>query len=175
MIIRIDNIPEEGQRIEGKIDPSAMQLDMPGYSLTEALAIAGRATRSGEDVMLEGNLTGSVESQCGRCLSYFKMPVDVAVDVVFAPRREPSGEQTEVIDTDVNISYYDGNSIDLSQEMNDVILVNLPIKPICREDCKGLCPQCGVDLNTAPCRCGGDKGPSPFDKLKELKAELEKE
>lgn len=173
MRIRVDNIPEEGQRIEGTIDPSSIELDMPGYSFIEPLAFVGRATRSAEDIIVEGSLTGTMKSQCGRCLNGFKMPLDMTMQVVFAPQEEPEADGGGKIDIGENFSYYDGNDIDLSQEVKDLILVNLPISPVCREDCKGLCPQCGVDLNASPCKCGDDKGPSPFDKLKQLKQQIE--
>ena len=174
MRIRVDSIPEEGQRIEGKIDPSAMGLDMPGHRFTEALSFSGRAAISGENIILKGNLIGSVESRCGRCLNNFEMPIDITVDTIFAPQIEREDDETEVVDIDESFSYYDGDSIDLQQEAKELILVSLPIRPVCREDCLGLCPKCGVDLNVNPCGCGSESGPSSFDKLKELKAKLEK-
>ena len=172
MRIRVDNIPEDGLRIQGTIDPSSIELNMPGHSLIEPLAFAGRAVRSFEDIIVEGKLTGSVESQCGRCLCSFKMPLDMVVEIVFVPQEEPLADDGGTIEVDEDFSYIVGNDIDLSQEIKDLIIVNLPISPVCREDCKGLCTQCGVDLNTGPCRCGGDKGSSPFDKLRELKPGL---
>lgn len=177
MRIRVDNIPEGGRQIAEEIDPSAIELDVPGYGATEAFAFTGRATRLGEDVTLEGSLTGSVDSRCSRCLNDFRMPVDMSIDLVFVPRIEPARDDAEAVDVDIDagFSYYDGNSIDLLRELRELVLVNLPIKPVCREDCKGLCPRCGADLNDAPCRCAGEKGPSPFDKLKGLKAKLEKQ
>jgi len=177
MRIRVNNIPEGGRQIDEEIDPSAIKLDVPGYALTEALAFTGRASRVGEDVTIEGSLTGSVDSQCSRCLNDFRMPVDMQVDLVFVPRIEPARDDAEEVDVDINagFSYYDGISIDLLTEIRELVLVNLPIKPVCRDDCKGLCPRCGADLGVAPCRCGGEDDPSPFDKLKELKSKLEKQ
>jgi uncharacterized protein len=174
MRIRVDSIPEEGQRIEGEIDSSAIRLDMPVYRLAGAFSFSGRAARRGESVILKGNLTGSVDSRCGRCLNNFEMPIDITVDTIFSPRIEREDDETEVVEVDESFSFYDGDSIDLQQEAKELILVSLPIKPVCREDCRGLCPKCGVDLNTNPCGCGSESGPSPFDKLKELKAKLEK-
>jgi uncharacterized protein len=174
MKIRFDSIPEEGRRVEETIDPSAMQLDMPDYSLTEAISFSGRAARSGENVTLKGNLTGLVDSRCGRCLNDFTMSIDMTVDTVFVPRAEREDDETEVVDVDESFSYYDGDSVDLPREVKELILVNLPIRPVCRKDCRGLCPRCGVDLNMDTCRCSDESGLSPFDKLKELKAKLER-
>ena len=101
------------------------------------------------------------------------MPIDITVDTIFTPRIEREDDETEVIEVDESFPFYDGDSIDLQQEAKELVLVSLPIKPVCREDCRGLCPECGADLNTNPCGCGNEGGPSPFDKLKELKAKLE--
>ena len=174
MKIRVDSIPGEGLRIERKIDPSDLEPDVPGHGLPEAFSFIGRARRSSAGVMVKGNLTGSVRSQCGRCLGNFKMPVDAGMDIMFLPRSERADDETELVDVDESFSYYDGDSIDLLKEIKDLIIVSLPIKPICREDCKGLCPHCGADLNEGACRCGGKSGPSPFDELKELRSKLEK-
>ena len=177
MEIRVDSIPESGLTIEMKIDPSELEPGIPGHSLVDALSFIGRARRSragesGEGVMVKGNLTGSVQSLCGRCLIDFKAPVDL--DIMFLPRSEREDDETEVVDVDESFSYYDGDSIDLLKEIKDMVIVGLPIKPLCRDDCKGLCTRCGADLNSGPCQCGGGSAPSPFDKLRELKAQLEK-
>jgi uncharacterized protein len=173
MRIRVDNIPEKGKHIEESIDAAAAELDIPGYSFDEPLAFAGRAVRTAEDIYVNGRLKGALESQCGRCLNSFRMPLDLTLDVVFAPREESAGEESEDLELGPEISYYCGDSIELLREIKELILVNLPIKPVCRADCKGLCPQCGADLNTSPCRCEQSKGPSPFDKLRDLKFKLE--
>ena len=173
MEIRVDSIPEEGVRIERKIDPSELEPDIPAHGLAEALSFIGRASRNGAGVVVKGNLAGSVRSQCSRCLGDFKAPVDMGVDTMFLPRSEREDDEAEIADDDENFSYYDGDSIDLLREIKDLIIVSLPIKSICSDDCKGLCPHCGADLNASPCQCGGESVPSPFDKLKALKAQLE--
>ncbi len=146
---------------------------MPGYRLVEPLAFVGQATRATDDIYLEGRLTGVVESECSRCLKSFSMPVDLVLEGVYVLQKERQGKESDVLELDSNLSYYDGESLDLLQETKDLLLVNLPIKPVCRPDCRGLCPQCGTDLNEDPCTCEQSKGPSPFDKLKDLKAKLE--
>jgi len=172
MIIRIESIPEGGKSLHEEIDPATMELDEPYYSIDEPLIFTGRATRNEEDVYVKGNLKGTLKSECGRCLEVFAMQIDLPVDAVFVPQRENGEDEDEMFEPESNLSYCDGDSIDLLQEIKDIILVNLPIKPICRSDCKGLCPRCGKDLNKDSCQCENRKGPSPFDKLKELKTKL---
>jgi uncharacterized protein len=183
MRIRVKAVPAEGLEIEGKIDPSDIELDIAGHELIEALTFSGRATRTGDDVIVKGRLTGTMLSQCGLCLGDFKATIDAAVDVVFAPWVESQDEQDErdeqergdeVVGPSVGFSYYDGRYIDLNEEIRDVLLVELPIRPVCSEDCKGLCHVCGADLNEASCRCDTSNESSPFGKLEELREKLEK-
>jgi uncharacterized protein len=169
MRIRVESILEGGKSIEGTVEPSSIPLDEPCYRLAEPLTFTGRATRSGEDVYVEGTLAGSVEAQCSRCLENFALPLDVSLDVMFVPEQESEDAEEDMFESETHRAYYSGESIDLLEQLRDIILVNLPIKPICRSDCKGLCPQCGADLNREPCTCERSTGPSPFDKLKDLK------
>jgi uncharacterized protein len=172
MRIRVDSIHEGSKPIEGTVDPTAMQLDDSYCSFDKPLTFSGYATRNAEDVRVKGSLTGSIKSQCSRCLEAFTMTIDLVMDTAFVPRRGDSEDEDGTFEPGSILSYYDGDSIDLLQEIKDLILVNLPIKPICRPDCRGLCPQCGAELNKSPCQCEQDKGLSPFDKLKELKSKL---
>ena len=173
MKIRVDNIPEEGWRITERVDPAQIEFDMPGYRLDEPLIFIGEAMRAGEDISLRGTLSGTVNPQCSRCLADFAMPVDLPMDVVYVFREERPEKEDETIEPHSNISYYEGDTLDLIKEIKDLLLVSLPIKPVCRADCKGLCLQCGADMNTAPCTCEQRPAASPFDKLEALKSKLE--
>lgn len=172
MRIRVESIFEGGKSISAEIDPATIELGEPGRSIEEPLLFEGRATRSIDEVYIQGKLKGMLSSECSRCLEIFTTPLDVAVDAVFMPQRGKGENEDGIFEPESNISYYDGESIDLLQEIKDTILVNLPIKSICRPDCRGLCPQCGADLNKGSCQCEQRRGPSPFDKLKELKSKL---
>jgi uncharacterized protein len=172
MEIRVESIPDGGKALHEEIDPATIDLDEPYYSINEPLTFTGHATRNGDDIYVKGRVTGAVKSECGRCLESFAMQIDLPVDAVFVPQRENVEDDDEVFEPQSNLTYYEGDSVDLLREIKDIILVNLPIKPVCRTDCKGLCPQCGTDLNKGSCTCKNHKGPSPFDKLKELKTKL---
>ncbi|UCD57328.1 MAG: DUF177 domain-containing protein [Candidatus Hydrogenedentota bacterium] len=175
MKVHVDEVPEGGQHIEGSIQPSDVKLELPGYSLTQPLTFAARARKTGDDVYMEGNLRGVVNSQCSRCLTSFNLPLDMDVNVIYVPEKERLGKEGNVLEPDSNLSFYEGDAIDLLREVKDLIHVNLPIKPICRPDCRGLCPRCGADLNVAPCECEQQTEGSLFEKLRELKSRLERE
>jgi uncharacterized protein len=175
MKIRVDKISEEGQDIETKFEPAEMSLDFHGYSLREDIFFVGRATKSNDDVHIEGTLRGAITSECSRCLASFLMPIDMAMNILYVPERDPATREEEmVLELVVDRSFYKEDVIDLLHEAKELLFVNLPVKPVCRDECKGLCPQCGADLNVAACGCELHAISSPFEELKDLKGKLKK-
>jgi uncharacterized protein len=82
------------------------------------------------------------------------MPVDGEFDVRFLPASEmPTDDEREMQQEDVDTSYYRDHQIDLNQLMREQFYLALPMKPLCAADCRGLCPQCGTNLNTGSCTC----------------------
>ena len=120
---------------------------------------------------LVGTVNATLELACSRCLEPFVMPVDRAFDVRYlpsghstaqSPRRGGPGEaepepdeedETEVEDDDVAVTFYRDDQIDLNELLREQFYLALPMKPLCSEDCKGICPQCGTNRNTTPCDC----------------------
>lgn len=103
---------------------------------------------------LAGTVRSELELPCSRCLEPFRMPVDGTFDQRFLPASEmATDDEREMQDEDVDISYYRDDQIDLNQLLREQFYLALPMKPLCREDCKGLCPQCGTNLNTGTCDC----------------------
>jgi uncharacterized protein len=101
-----------------------------------------------------GRLTGELELTCSRCLEPFRSPVATEFDLRYVPRVENAGDgEREVEEDDLSTAFYDGDEIDLSQLITEQFQLALPMKPLCRDDCKGLCPQCGTNLNTGTCGC----------------------
>ena len=103
---------------------------------------------------LAGQVTGELELTCGRCLEPFRMPVASAFDLRYVPRTENTGEgEREVGEDDLTTAFYENDQIDLTQLISEQLHLALPMKPLCSETCKGLCPQCGTNLNTGTCDC----------------------
>jgi uncharacterized protein len=95
-----------------------------------------------------------LELPCSRCLEPFRLPVDASFDQRFLPSSAmATQEEREVQEDDFEISYYRDDQIDLNQLLREQFYLVLPMKPLCGEDCKGLCAQCGTNLNTATCTC----------------------
>ncbi len=103
---------------------------------------------------LEGTVKTELELSCSRCLEPFRMPVDAAFDLRFHPAAEMSQDQDrEVPDADLETSYYRDDLIDLNELMREQFFLALPMKPLCQDGCRGLCPQCGTNRNGEGCQC----------------------
>jgi uncharacterized protein len=107
---------------------------------------------------LVGTVKTELELACSRCLEPFKLPVDRAFDLRYLPAGagEPESdedEETEVEEDDVSITFYRDEQIDLNELLREQFYLTLPMKPLCSDNCKGICPQCGTNRNTAPCDC----------------------
>lgn len=100
-------------------------------------------------VDVRGRLQGQLEMQCSRCLKPVTEQLDIPFHEVFQPVEDPDNVQDENED----ITYVKGESVDLAHYVEEAFVLYLPLAPVCSEDCKGLCPSCGKDLNEDSCDC----------------------
>jgi len=121
----------------------------------------------GSHVFAAGTFRGEVTVACSRCVEPVRIPIEEKLRVTFMPRHEiPAdddeagagegegvGEGAEVVEEDLDLFPYDGEAIDLEPLFREQFVLAVPFAPLCREDCKGLCPQCGTDRNTGTCSC----------------------
>ena len=111
--------------------------------------------RNGEKLALRGRASAVARLECVRCLRSFERPFEVEL-TVYADRSGASRRhEEEDLERDHEMRFHDGRQLDLSEDTREALLVELPITPRCSEDCKGLCPRCGTDLNLGPCGCSG--------------------
>jgi uncharacterized protein len=103
---------------------------------------------------LVGRLSTTLEQACSRCLEPFRHSVDASFDIRYLPQTDNTGaDEREVEEDDLSDAFYRDEQIDLRQLMEEQFYLALPMKPLCRVDCKGLCPNCGTNLNDATCEC----------------------
>lgn len=103
---------------------------------------------------LVGTVATELELTCSRCLEPFRLPVKAPFDLLYLPAADASTEtEREVDDEDLETSYYENDAIDLNQLLREQFYLALPMKPLCQDECRGLCPQCGTNLNTGACDC----------------------
>jgi uncharacterized protein len=127
------------------------------YAIVAPVALEFDLHKDKEKFRLEGRTSTELELACSRCLEPFRLPVDAAFDLRYLPASAMSGEsEAEIADDDLETSYYRDDRIDLNELLREQFYLALPMKPLCGEGCRGLCPQCGANLNLAPCGCSPD-------------------
>ena len=125
------------------------------YRLTSPLRVALHYMRSGEDLLFDGTLSGDLTGQCARCLDEFPLALSRPFSWVLLPAGPQGalGRETELNQEDLAASFYSGDSVDVSLLVREQFFLSLPSSPLCQETCKGLCGQCGVNLNSEACSC----------------------
>ena len=170
MRIKIRDIPDEGQDWEEPLSESFLRdaLEGLGADLSQTHATAKLLLyKAGSTVIAQGKLTGVVAVPCSRCLGLAALLIDVPMRIIFAPEDEMPDEKS-VGDED-DLCTHDYNFIVLDDVLREAVILAVPMTPLCREDCKGLCAACGKDRNLVDCGCD-TRPPDPrFAVLQSLK------
>jgi len=121
-----------------------------------------RAVRAGEYVDIRGRFTARVRFRCSRCLSDFSRDLSERFILTYSPRylmpeHFRPGEEAELSEDEIDLIPFDGDEIDLLEGFQEQLVMALPLKALCRPECKGICPRCGADLNQGPCGCVDDR------------------
>jgi uncharacterized protein len=145
---------EAGVRLDREFAPEQLGVDARDFTVRGPARFSGTLTRKGERFELAGRVQASIELPCGRCLEPFVWPVDTTVALTYVPERtNPRDEEVELQEEDLDTAYYRDHVLDLAEMLREQFYLSLPMQPLCREDCKGLCPQCGINRNGETCDC----------------------
>jgi len=155
MIIRVSELDEQGLRIDD-VAALAQGLSEPSWRL-EAASLEVEA--EGSDVFVRGPVAVEVPQICSRCAESFPLRVAIDVDAKLVPR-PPQGDSIELGADDLDLDFYSNDQLDLTRIVETETSLALPMKSLCRSDCQGLCPVCGVNRNTVPCACAS-RPPDP--------------
>jgi uncharacterized protein len=124
------------------------------YRIVTPVDLAFEIHKDKDKFRLVGTVVTELELPCSRCLEPFRLPVAAPFDLRYLPASEVSSDgEREVGDEDLETSYYENDAIDLNGLMREQFYLALPMKPLCQDNCRGLCPQCGTNLNTGNCSC----------------------
>lgn len=172
--IQIAAIPPEGLEVSLELGEDwfrRWQEEDQGLEFAAPGNITGliHLERHGRDVLFRGRLEGELKLPCSRCLAVYAAPVQTDFDLLLVPGPEPTTAEEELSSPDLDLDYYAGEVIDLESIIREQIILLIPLKPLCRETCQGLCPRCGADLNREPCTCKEIKAESPLAALAKLK------
>lgn len=183
--IHIGSIPHKGLVLEQQVDAGSLPLlnvlsRDAAVRFSQPLHVSIYATLAGETILIEGSIQSEAGMVCSRCLVRFGTQVKTNFSTTAVPGLPPtsfndSAEEFELTAADVDLIDHDGISVDFDQEVAQQIIMALPFNPLCSEACKGLCSQCGANLNRTTCRCADRNSNSPFAVLKTLSISGEQE
>jgi uncharacterized protein len=156
MRIELDRLEKTGNRFAHLYEPGEIVVDEEHMRLTQPPEVNGRVSRSGHEVRLKGKIIARADVDCDRCLKTVSVPVETDFDVKYVPEADyaaAEGLAAELQEEDLSLSVFDGETIDVDELVREQVLLALPGRALCSEECKGLCPTCGADRNTNPCDC----------------------
>lgn len=172
MRIQVEQLREHGRVFEfsPRADsfPVLRQLAAEGAVVfLGPLRVRLRAARSGEIVTIAGRLESDVRLACSRCLEEFAGPLAADFSLTYLrPPAEPAFDaeekEREIEPDEIGVVYFQGEEIDLTEAVQEQAVMALPLQPLCREACRGICPGCGAELNRESCRCPAPAGGGPF-------------
>ena len=156
-------------RLARRIEPAALALEDDELRVVEPIDFAAEIHKDGSKIRLKGRVRTSLEVPCSRCLEPFRVTVDAPLDLLFLPAADDAGGGERAVgDDDIGVSYYRDDEIDLGEVIREQFYLALPMKPLCREDCQGLCPTCGANRNRETCDCRTDWVDPRLEPLKKL-------
>jgi uncharacterized protein len=165
LVISVSEIPPEGLELSAPLSPDSLHVEGEGaFRLRDGGRVEGRLEKGDDDsVHLRGRFAARLELECGRCLVPFELSLDQELDLFYLLQRDAaeSEEEVELTDHDVVVAYYRGDRLDVGEALREQIVLALPLKPLCREDCRGLCASCGVNRNQTDCGCAETATPDP--------------
>jgi uncharacterized protein len=154
MRFKIKDIGDDGLDVDLPVTAAWLDEQCPDLDArlsADGLSMHGVLEKSGDDVLLRGDLRGTLDASCARCLEPAHIVLDVPLTVTFVEKGEEDGEGDA--DDQEDVVFFDGAEIDLGAELRDEILLAVPINPLCQDGCLGLCPVCGGNRNNVPCDC----------------------
>jgi uncharacterized protein len=174
LVYKLDEIPPEGLEFELAPDPALYGIDAVKVLLPPGVSGWIRILKERRELAVSGEVRAVLESPCSRCLA----PSACSVAGEFSFRMIPEGkgpdaEETELTSGELEVEFYVGDEVDVRRIIAEQVYLNVPLSILCRPECRGLCPQCGQDLNAADCGHRAQSMDPRWNALQELKKNLD--
>lgn len=153
MLLQVDNLTDGWTPIafSAQLDDAALD---EGFELTGPVELTAEVRRKDDRVQLRGDFTAPGTSECSRCLATTPIMVAAPFDVFYtAVSAGDEAEDLELSEESLGVAEYTGDTLDLKEFAREQVVLSLPARVLCREDCAGLCETCGANKNLAPCGC----------------------
>lgn len=153
MRLDLRDVRSPSHAVERAFPASALGSD-EAFTVAAPVALTLDVRKDGDKYSVLGRLSTTVRRECCRCLEPFDVPTTVDIDVRYLPHRVNTGEgEHEIADEDLSIAFYRDDEIDLGGLVREQLHLAAPMKPLCDDGCRGLCPVCGANRNREACAC----------------------
>jgi uncharacterized protein len=154
MFLDLSRIRTPHERYEKVYGPEAFADDRESFVVASPVTLGFDIFKEKDHFRLAGSVKTSLDLSCSRCLEPFACPIDAQFDLRYQPHAENTGDgEIEIEEDDLTTAFYEDERIDLGQLMREQFYLSVPMKPLCGDSCRGLCPMCGTNLNRATCEC----------------------
>ena len=176
MKLHLSQVPESGLEFNVELDAHEIDMTGTGAELAGNLQLHARVVKAGDEMLLDGTLHGAFSLSCSRCLKEFVQPFEFAVSATYVQTTEtqPGARGENSLEDNARIAFF-GDEIDLISGIREDLMLNIPLKPLCKENCRGLCFQCGADLNEEECRCTRETADPRLAGLRSIRTQLERQ
>ncbi len=173
MLIQLDRIREDPFRWQETLDFDADSLDRVELKSLSTVRWEGVISFVDPGFYLKGFLSYTQRLACDRCLKEITKPVESPLELLILTYLEkPAAEEQELQETDMSVIHLEGEELNMAQIFVEQLQLNVPMKPLCRPDCVGLCPQCGADRNEQTCDCSEPAADPRWAALAEFKEKI---
>lgn len=170
MIIDLLQLSNTEREFVYELQPAEIVLDEESARLNKPVNVKAKLKKGIAQVDVSGEITGTIEMDCARCLLAQETPLAITFDVEFiSAEHATSDKDAELGERDLEVAVYIDDKIDLNELVREQILLSLPTRFYCNDDCKGLCLKCGANKNLTNCNCDGKEIDPRWAKLKNLK------
>jgi uncharacterized protein len=156
--LRVDDITADGREIsfaepEQELNRTLTRGMLREYFVQAPLQVSLSYYKAGTEIFISGTIDVATKAVCSRCAEEFELPSHRRFRYVLAPKTMSDDKDFALKAEDLEFSFYAGDEVDLTQLIREQALLALAERPLCQEDCRGLCPQCGANLNESDCGC----------------------
>ncbi len=154
MQIDLRELPEGQTHSTYEIPPPSVGLSREELAVDGPLRVGLSLDRRGDEIWIRGKLQLIANQECSRCLVEFPERLELEFEVFCAKVQTPNVVSRAADEEDGGVHFHDGRVLSIDPEIREAVILGIPMKPLCKESCAGLCPRCGEDRNQGPCRCG---------------------
>jgi uncharacterized protein len=175
-LIDLKDLALDKVSLHGTFAPGEIDFSSENVRQVRPLEWDAAAERAGAEVRIAGDLRTTMEIPCSRCLESAQVEIAKSFDLFFRQRDEfmfDEDDEIELSEKDTRTAFFSGTRLVIDEILREQVLLAIPMKPLCKPDCKGLCPHCGVNLNLTNCNCAKEQFNPNLDALLEIKRRLE--